>query len=134
MKNVSNLNVGDIISVYYMSEHHNAKLVRKDKLNNYDTCPSVGTAILESTQNEIDLCWNPMIESFIGSDRKLPHVTTKRAAELYYGKLEMVAYAQLREWPEIQGIKSALWALARIMGKTRIEMELEISRQIPIKY
>jgi hypothetical protein len=60
-------------------------------------------------------------------------MTKERAKELYYNKLEMVAYAQLRKWPEIQGIKSTMWVLARMLGKTRAEMELEISRQIPIK-
>ena len=61
-------------------------------------------------------------------------VTKERAKELYYNKLEMVAYAQLRQWPEIEGIKNQQWVLAKKLGKTRIEMELEISRQIPIKF
>ena len=77
-------------------------------------------------------CTNLEMENML--TRNCNSMSKERANELYYNKLEMVAYAQLRQWPEIQGIKSKQWVLAKKLGKTRIEMELEISRQIPIKF
>jgi hypothetical protein len=55
----------------------------------------------------------------------------KRAQELYNSKLEMVAYAQLNEWPELRAIKTTLWILANKIGISRTKMQLDIDTAVP---
>ena len=55
----------------------------------------------------------------------------ERAQELYNSKLEMVAYAQLNNWPELRTIKSTVWVLANKIGISRTEMQRDIDAAVP---
>ena len=58
-------------------------------------------------------------------------MTKERAKELYYNKLEMVAYAQLNNWPELHAIKNTVWVLANKIGISRTEMQRDIDASVP---